>query len=61
MILFCFCRSYFFSLASDEHQIERYGRDDVDKKPAFEIMQRYFARMRDDLVVFVHISSSKIN
>ncbi len=44
-----------------QQQVERHGGDHVNDEPAFEIVNRYLARMRDDLVVLVNVRCAEVD
>ena len=44
-----------------EGEAPEYGGDNVNKKPAFKIMQRNLARIRYNLIIFIYISGAEIN
>ena len=53
--------TYLVCFRAEEEKIKRNGCDNVNKKPAFEIVHGDLAGMADYLVVFIHISSSEID
>lgn len=41
--------THFVGLRAEQEQIEGYGGDHVDEKPSLQIVDRYLARMNDQL------------
>ena len=53
--------SYLVGAGSKQEQVERYGGNDVDEKPAFEIMDGDLPRMTDDLVLLVNVRRAEVD
>lgn len=53
-------KTYFICLGAKQQQVEWDCRHDIDEEPAFEVVYGDLSRVTYHLVVFIHVSRTKV-